>query len=100
MGKRTMNKQMAESIILAKLYKDGFILVDEKNKKAVVDMRRGKLVKRYKESSYDDIVSILERTAKGLKMAGYEITVKQGAIEHLEAVLSKNKAGDGFVSQN
>lgn len=75
-GKRTLNKQMAESMILAKLYKDGFLLVDEKNKKATVDMRKGEIIERYKESSYDDIKSILERTAAGLRTLGYHVKIR------------------------
>jgi hypothetical protein len=77
MGKRTVNKQMAESIILAKLYKDGFILVNEKTKKVSVDMRKGEIVKHYKESSYEDVLSILERTVVGLKMADYKVKTRR-----------------------
>jgi hypothetical protein len=95
-----MNKKMAETIILAKLYKDGFILMDEENKKVTINMKRGKLVRRYKESSYDDIIGILKRTAKGLKMGGYEVTIQQSALELIQDALSKDTTGDGFISKN
>ncbi len=74
--KRKATKQMAEAIILAKLWKDGFFLVDEKNKKVKVDLRQGEIIDRYKEESYDDIKSIMERTIKGLKMQGYDVKVR------------------------
>jgi len=73
--KQSINKQMAERIILAKLYKDKVIIVDTANKKVTIDARKGELVKRYNEESYDDIMSILERTSTGLGMQGYDVKV-------------------------
>lgn len=87
MGKRTMNKQMAESIILAKLYKDGFIVMDEEHKKAIISMKKSKIIKHYKKSSYEDVRSILERTVKGLRMAGYEVKVR--SLEGISPELEK-----------
>jgi len=74
--KRKPTKQMAEALILAKLYKDGLFIVDEAEKKVTVDLRQGEIVKRYQEESYDDIKDIMERTVKGLKLAGYNVKVR------------------------
>lgn len=74
-------RDMLESIILTKLHGDGFIKVDEDAKTAVLDCRRGVISDRYEESSYDDIRDIMERTAKGLKLAGYSVRV-----DYLEGV--------------
>jgi len=74
--KRSMNKQMAESLILARLYKDGFFIFDEEKKTVEVDMRWGHIIKFYKEGSYNDIRDIMQRTVKGLEMAGYQVTVR------------------------
>ena len=70
---RKPTKQMMEAMILAKLYKDGFFVINRKKKTAKVDLRRGKIVKRYKEESYDDIKGIMERTIRGLEMSGYKV---------------------------
>ena len=74
--KRKPTKQMVEAMILAKLYKDGLFVIDEKKKTAKVDLRQGTIVKRYKEESYDDIKDIMQRTVKGLKMQGYTVKVR------------------------
>ncbi len=74
--KRSVNKQMAESLILARLHKDGFFIFDEEKKTVEVDMRWGHITKLYKEGSYDDIRDIMQRTVKGLEMAGYQVTVR------------------------
>ena len=115
--KRPMNQQMAEAMILSRLYKDGFFVVDEEAKTVKVEMRRDKIVKLYKDSSYKDIRDIVERTVKGLKLAGYEVTVRwlsgasmssQDKLEEIQHALEKPSIGepsrlrDGFgeVSKN
>ena len=96
--KRQINKQMAEAMILAKLYEDGFFIMDEEAKTVKVEMRRSEIVKRYKESSYADIRSIVERTVVGLKQAGYAVTVRwldgaskgsQDKVDEIQQVVEK-----------
>jgi hypothetical protein len=70
-----LGKEMMEKVILAKLYNDGIFVVDEKEKKVVVDSRLSTLTK-YGEKSYTDIKSIIDRTVAGLKLAGYSVSVK------------------------
>jgi len=101
--KRPMNTQMAEAMILSKLYRDGFFVVDEEAKTVMVEMRKDKIVERYKDSSYEDIKSIIERTAKGLKLAGYEVKVRWLSEDSLsEAGVSGGTSQDvpGIASQN
>lgn len=74
--KRKPTKQMMEAIILAKLYKDGLFVVDEKKKIAKVDLRQSIIVERYTEESYEDIKDIMQRTIKGLKLQGYKVKVR------------------------
>jgi len=74
--KRPMTKQMAEAMILTRLYKDGLFIVDEEKKTADINMRRSRLVELYTEESYDDIRSIMLRTMKGLRTAGYKVTAR------------------------
>jgi len=74
--KRKPTKQMVEAMILAKLYKDGLFVVDEKKKTAKVDLRQSIIVERYKEESYENIKDIMQRTIKGLKMQGYKVKVR------------------------
>lgn len=73
---KTATREMMETVILAKLHGDGLIVVDEGEKTATLDCRRDVIVSRYEESSYDDIRDIMEKTAKGLRLGGYEATVK------------------------
>lgn len=75
-AKKNMNREVAEGLILSKLYKDGFFTMDEVKKTAIVDARRRHIVDMYGESSYEDVSSILNRTAKGLEKNGYKVTVK------------------------
>ena len=118
--KRPMNKQMAEAMILSKLYRDGLFLVDEESRIVKVDMRRSRIVELYKEDSYDDVKDIMDRTVRGLKLAGYEVKARwlelegmsSGSIakieeiqnigseiaEDIQAVLEKPE--DGCVSEN
>ena len=74
--KKNMNREVAEGLILSKLYKDGFFTMDEAKKTAIVDCRRSRIVSMYGESSYPDVSSILNRTAKGLEKNGYKVTTK------------------------
>lgn len=76
MKKRTLTKQMAEKMILAKLYRDGLFKVDDEKKTAEIDARRGVLVDLYQEESYEEIKDILNRTANGLKQAGYDVKIR------------------------
>lgn len=74
---KTPTREMMEKIILTKLYRDGLIEVDAEIETAKIDARRAELVHRYGEESYDTIENILSRTAEGLKLAGYEVTVRR-----------------------
>jgi hypothetical protein len=74
-GKKA-NRGMVEAIILSKLYKDGFFIVDEKKKRVVIDVRKSRIVEMYKESSYRDIRGIMERTGKGMKLNGYKVKLR------------------------
>ena len=70
------DREAAEKMILAKLYADRVIRVDVIAKKVVMDMRKSILVEAYKEESYDDIISILNRTKAGLIKQGYEVNAR------------------------
>lgn len=74
--KLTATREMMESIILVKLFKDGFIKVDDSTKTAELDCRKPVISERYEEASYEDIRSIMERCATGLRMEGYQAKVK------------------------
>lgn len=109
-----MNTQMAEAMILSKLYRDGLFLVDEEKKTVKVDMRRSRIVELYKEDSYDDVKDIMDRTVKGLKLAGYAVMVRwlelEGMssesianVEKIQEILEKpnlEDLEDGYVSKN
>ena len=74
--KKRANIRMSSAIILAKLYKDGFFVMDEAKRTVEIDMRRSRIVKMYKGESYDDIILIMNRTAYGLDKAGYTVKKK------------------------
>lgn len=92
--KRSVSKTMAETLILAKLYKDKIIVVDTAHKKVTIDARRGMLIKRYQKESYEDIKSILDRTAKGLGIQGYDVKVTR--LELVGSTLADTEALDGL----
>lgn len=75
--KKGINRDVAEGLILSKLYKDGFFILDETAKTAVVDARKNHIIELYQEESYEDVISIINKTAKGLEKNGYKVTVKR-----------------------
>jgi len=95
--KRSVSKKMAETMILAKLYKDGVIVVDTAHKKVTIDARRGELIQRYQKESYEDIKSILDRTAIGLGIQGYDVKVIR--LELVEATLAEAEALEDIVEK-
>ena len=104
---RKPTQKMKEAIILAKLYKDGFLVVDQEAKTAEIDMRKSRIVELYTEESYDDVKSILKRTADGLDTLGYEVKLRyldgltdgeSDAAKVLSDVM-ENGFGDGFVGK-
>lgn len=76
--KKGVNKEVAERLILAKLFKDGIITLDE-NEVYHFDMRRSVLKERYQEESVEDLLTILKDTATGLEGMGH--TVKRVWLE-------------------
>lgn len=81
-SKEATERAVMEGLILSKLYRDGFMTVDEENKSAEFDCRKDALSKKYGEDSFEDIRSIIERTSEGMESFGYSVRVRyidQGA---------------------
>lgn len=66
-----------EGLILSKLYKDGFFEVDEESKKVSVNAMRNHIEELYGADSYDDVIGIINKTAKGLALGGYDVAIKR-----------------------
>lgn len=73
--KKNMNREVMEGLILSKLYKDGFFVVDEETKKVLVDARKNHIEDLYGADSYEDVIGIINKTAKGLALNGYEYSL-------------------------
>lgn len=75
--KKGLNRDVMEGLILSKLYKDGLFVVDEEAKTVTVDARKNHIGEMYGEESYTDVMSVIDKTASGLKINGYTVTVKR-----------------------
>ena len=75
--KKDMSREVAEGLILSKLFKDGFFVINEEAKTASVDARKGRIEGLYGEESYSDVIDIINRTAKGLTIGGYKVEIKR-----------------------
>jgi hypothetical protein len=101
-GKKTRkpSKQVAESLIVAKLYEDRLIVVDEDKKWVGVDVRHSTIEAHYGESgtTYDDIKDIVTRMVRGLEMAGYKVEVRRSELLEMHKLTmeeANEDAGNG-----
>jgi hypothetical protein len=76
---RNNNQKIKESMIVAKLYKDGIIWQEMESSGMViyVDIRKGNLIEKYKEESYEDLKGILDRLIIGILLNKGRIKIKQ-----------------------
>lgn len=71
--KRKEAREMMEATILAKLFTDGLIKVDEEKKTVTFDCRKPVIQSKYtdEDTTYQDILSIMRRARYGMEEQGY-----------------------------